>query len=144
MVNPCLILGYSLLDKIAGIIFIERQEIPRNIKPSPFLFAEIFDIPKISVRIDCTAPKVMPTSLAILPRSRLLSHITRVCSTLTFSSGVASLGWQDHPSSSTLSLSLLNSAAHFSLCYKMETPFQRFPSSLHEFPWEAFLSYRST
>ena len=37
MVNPCLILGFNSLDKIAGIIFIGRQEIPRNIEPSPFL-----------------------------------------------------------------------------------------------------------
>ena len=37
VVNPCLILGYNSLDKIAGIIFIAGQEIPRNIKPSCFL-----------------------------------------------------------------------------------------------------------
>ena len=47
----------------------------------------------MSVRIDCTALKLMPTSLAMLRRSRLLSHITRVCTTLTFLSAVASLGW---------------------------------------------------
>ena len=29
-------------------------------------------------------------------------------------------------------------------CYKKETPYQGFPWSLHEFPWETFLSYRST
>ena len=34
--------------------------------------AETFDIPKMSVRIDCTAPKVIPTSLALLHRSRLV------------------------------------------------------------------------
>ena len=39
--------------------------------------AETFDIPKMSVRIDCTAPKLMPTSLAMLRSSHLLSHITR-------------------------------------------------------------------
>ena len=39
-------------------------------------------VPKMSVRIDSTAPKLMPTSLAMLRRSRLLSHITRVCTTL--------------------------------------------------------------
>ena len=36
-VIPCLILGYYSLDKTPGIIFIARQEIPRNIEPSPFL-----------------------------------------------------------------------------------------------------------
>ena len=65
-----------------------------------------FDIPKMSVRISCTAPKIMPTSLAMLRRSCLLSHITRVCTTLTFSSVVASLGRPNPPSSSTLSLPL--------------------------------------
>ena len=50
--------------------------------------AETFDIPKILVRIDSTAPKLMPTSLAMLRRWPLLSHITRVCTTLTFSSAV--------------------------------------------------------
>ena len=94
-------------------------------------------------RIDCTAPKLVPTLLAMLPRSHFLSHITRVCTTLTFSSVVASLGRPDSPSSSTLSLLLLNSVAHYSLCYK-ETPSQGFPWSIHEFTWEAFLSYRST
>ena len=80
--------GYNLLDKIARIIFITRQEIPRNIDLSPFL---------MWVSIDCTAPKLMPTSLAMPRRSRLLSHITRVCTTLTFSSAVASLGRSDRP-----------------------------------------------
>ena len=37
VVNPCLILGYNSLDKIARIIFIARQEILRNIVPNPFL-----------------------------------------------------------------------------------------------------------
>ena len=37
MVNPCRTLGYNLHDKIAGIIFIARQELPRNIELSPFL-----------------------------------------------------------------------------------------------------------
>ena len=32
----------------------------------------------------------------------------------------------------------------FSLCYKKETPSQRFPWSIHEFSWEAFLTDRST
>ena len=58
MVNPCHILGYNLLDKIASIIFIERQEMPRNVEP--FLccslvnihgthLAETFDISKMLV-----------------------------------------------------------------------------------------------
>ena len=79
---------YNLLDKIARIIFITRQEIPRNIDLSPFL---------MWVSIDCTAQKLMPTSLAMLRRSRLLSHITRVCTTLTFSSVAVSLGRSDRP-----------------------------------------------
>ena len=37
VVYPCNILGNNSLDKIAGIIFIARQEIPRNIEPSRFL-----------------------------------------------------------------------------------------------------------
>ena len=37
VVSPCLILGYISLDKIAVIIFIMRQNIPRNIEPCPFL-----------------------------------------------------------------------------------------------------------
>ena len=111
MVNTRLILGYNSLDKIAGVIFIARQEIPRNIELSPFLIvnisgthlAETFDIPKMSVWIDCTAPKLTPTSLPMLYRSRLLSNITRECTTLTFPSAVASLGRPDRPSSSTFS-----------------------------------------
>ena len=58
----------------------------------------------------------MPTLLAMLRMSRLLSHITRVCTTLTFSSAVTSLGLPDGPSSSTLSLPLQSSAAHFFHC----------------------------
>ena len=65
-------------------------------------FAETFDIHKMPVRNNCTAPKLMPTSLTMLHRSCLLSHIARVCTTLTFSSVVAS----PH----TPSLPLLNSA----------------------------------
>ena len=131
MVNSCLILGYNSLDKIAEFIFIGRQDIPRNIEPSPFLIigqhswhpsCRTFDIPKMSVRINCTAPKLMLTSLAMLRRSHLLSHITWVCTTLTFSSVVAYFGWQDYPSSSMLSLPLLNSAAQFFNCFKKETP----------------------
>ena len=71
----------------------------------------------MSVRIDCTAPKLMPTSLAMLRRSRLLSHITRVCKNLTFSSAVASFERPHHSSSSTLSPPLLNSAAQTDLLY---------------------------
>ena len=58
------------------------------------------------VRIDCTVPKLMLTSLAMLHISHLLSYIARVCTTLTFSSVVASLGQPDRPSSSMLSLPL--------------------------------------
>ena len=58
----------------------------------------------------------MPVSLAIHPRSRLLSPLTRVYTTMTFSSAVAYLGNPDRPSSSTLSLPFLNSAVHFYHC----------------------------
>ena len=71
---------------------------------SPTLHAETFDIPKIFVNIDCIAAKLMPTSLAKLHRSRFLSHITKVCTTLIFSS--ASLGRPYNPSSTMLSLAL--------------------------------------
>ena len=87
---------------------------------------ETFDIPKISVKIVCTAPKRMPTSLAILRKSRHLSHITRLWTMSTFSSMVASLGRPDLSSSSMPSLSRLNSAAHFSPYYKKETNSQVF------------------
>ena len=105
-VNPCLNLGYNSLDKTVGIIFIARQKIPRNIKPSPFLFnissihpAKTFVKPKMSVRIYCTAPKRMHTSLAMLRRSRHFSHIFRDCRTFTFLSAVLSLGRPDYPNS---------------------------------------------
>ena len=84
----------------ARIIFIARQEISRNIEPSPFLIIGQsswhpcgqhilqkplpYNVPKMSVRIDYTAPNLMPTSLAMFCRSRLLSHITRMCTTLNF------------------------------------------------------------
>ena len=83
--------------KIEGFFLVPQG----NIEPSPFLIIgqhlrhpsyDTFDIPKMSVRIDCTAPKLMPTSLAMLRRSRLLSHINSACTTMTFSSVVASLG----------------------------------------------------
>ena len=101
VVNPCFILGYNLLNKISGKIFLARQEIPKNIELSPSLIiikihgthlAETFDIPKISVKIDCSALKPMPTLLAMLRWSRLLSHITRMCMTCTFTSAVTSFG----------------------------------------------------
>ena len=68
----------------------------------------------------------MLTSLAMLRSRHLLSHITRVCMTLTFSSAVTSFGRPDRPSSSTLSLLLLNCAAFFSLWYKV------LPNGFHE------------
>ena len=58
----------------------------------------------------------------MLRRYRLLIHITRVCTTLTFSFAVVSLGRPECPSSSRLSLPLLNSAVQFFLpCYKKQT-----------------------
>ena len=70
----------------------------------------------MSVRIDCTVPKLMPTSLDMLRRSHLLSHVTRVCTALTLLSTVASLGRPDLQSSSMLSLPLLNSTAKLFHC----------------------------
>ena len=55
----------------------------------------------------------MTSLLAMLRMSQLLSHISRVCTTLTFSSAVASFSQPFCPSNSTLSLPLLTSAAHF-------------------------------
>ena len=74
--NPCLVLGYNLLDKIAWIIFIG-------------------------------------------------SCLIRVCTTLTFSSTVASLRRPDRPSSSTLSPPppLLNSVANIHICNKIVVVF---------------------
>ena len=61
---------------------------PRNIESRSYMVisqhsrypssVETLDITKISVRIDCTAPDLMSTLLAILRKSRLLSHITRL------------------------------------------------------------------
>ena len=60
----------------------------------------------------------MPTSPAVLRKSCLLPHITRLCTISTFSSVVASLGRIDLSSSSMLSLPCLNSEPIFSPCYK--------------------------
>ena len=98
----------------------------------------------MSVSVDCTAPKHIPTSLAMLRRSRLLSHITRVCTIFTFLSVVAYWCSQTVHILNALSSPLKLCCPFFSLCYKKETPSQGFPWSLHEFPWGAFLSYRST
>ena len=58
-------------------------------------------------------------SLAVLRRSRLLSHITRLCTTLTFSSVMAAFGRPDRPSSPTLYLSSSQTLLpSFTLCYK--------------------------
>ena len=88
--------------------------------------AKTFDIPRMLVRIICTAPKLKPTLLAMLRRSCLLPNIFRM--TLTFLSVVASLGQPDPPSSSTLSLPLLNSAAIFYCAISRGL----FPKGFHE------------
>ena len=110
--EPMSHLGYNSLDKIAGTIFItknrtesfsdHRSAFTLLILPKPLTFLRC-----LLVRIDCTARKLMPTSLALIRRSRLLSHITRVCTTLTFSSAMASLGRPDGPSSQTFSFCVL-------------------------------------
>ena len=93
------------------------QEIPR------YLFCSSVNIrgTHLAETFDMLGFIVLPQNLcrlrlAMLRRSRLLSHITRVCTTLTFSSAVAYFGRPDRPSSSTFSLPLLNSAAHFFHC----------------------------
>ena len=131
MVNPCLIYGYNSLDKIAGNIFIARQEIPRNIEPSPFLIigthclhhlAKTFDICKMSVRIDCYAHFARYASQVLPP----ITHNQGVHDLdIYISGGTFGVG---RPSIILNALSpLLNSAAHFSLCYKKETPSEGFP-----------------
>ena len=54
VVNTCLILGYNSFNKIAGIILIVRQEIPRNIELSPHwsTFATPI-LPKPSTYLEC-------------------------------------------------------------------------------------------
>ena len=105
MVNPCLILGYNSLDKIARIVFIGDR---RYLEISSRVFfwstvninvthlAETSDIPKLSVRTDCTGPKLMPSSLAMLRRSRLQGVYD-----LGISSVATSLGRLDRPSGCT-------------------------------------------
>ena len=100
--DPSLILGHNSVHKFLRVI--PHSEEKRYLEISSLLLfwssvnilgthlAETLDIPKMSVRIDWTAPKLMPTSLAISRRFRLLSHMTRLCTTSTFSSVVASLG----------------------------------------------------
>ena len=65
----------------------------------------------------------------MLRRSRLLSLITTVCTTLTVSSAVASFGRSDCPSSSTLPLRLLNTAAHFTTVLQSR---RLLPNGFHE------------
>ena len=84
----------------------------------------------------------MPTSLAILRKSRLLSHITRLCTISTFSSVVASLGRPDLSSSSMLSLPRLISAVHFFHRVIRRRLIPKCFYSLRKFAWESFPSYK--
>ena len=108
--------GSKLFDNLKGI-FERNFQTKVNFDHGSTLaapdLAKTFGIPKMSIKIDCTVPNLMPTSLAMLCKSHLLSHITRVCTTLTFSSAMASLGRPDRPSSSTFSLPPLKLCAHF-------------------------------
>ena len=108
---------YNSLDKIAGIIYIASRKYLEilswvifwsSVNNRSTHLAEVFDIPKMSDRIDCTAPKLMPNSLALLRMSRLFLHTTKMCTTLTFTSAVASLG---RPDVSMISFPLINSTA---------------------------------
>ena len=83
VMDPSFILGHNLMHKFLRVIFIERQALLRNIKPALLLIfgqhsgthlAETLAIPKISVKIDWTAPKLMPISRRLL----LLSHMIRI------------------------------------------------------------------
>ena len=119
-----------------------RQETPRNIEPSPFLIISqsswhpscqhilpkplTYNVPKMTVRIDYTAPNLMPTSQAMLCRSCLLSHITRMCTTLHFHQP-----W--HPWGSRASSSTLKADS-----------FPRVSMKPSRISLGAFLSYRST
>ena len=103
VMDPSLVLGHSSVHKFLRVILIARQKIPRNIEPASLWSSvnilgtrldKTLDIHRMSVRIDWTAPKLVPTSLAISRRFRLLSHMTRLCSIPTFSSVITSLG---HP-----------------------------------------------
>ena len=98
----------------------------------------------MSVRIDWTASKLMPTLLAISCMLRLLPYMTRLCTISTFLSVVASLGRQTvhhHQYSASppqFSSPFLQCAIRRRLLPK------GFPWSPHEFPWETFPSYRGT
>ena len=103
VMDPSLILGHNLMHKFLRIIFIERQEVLRNIKSALLIFGQHsryqcswylghpYDIPMISVKIDWTAPKLMPICLAISCRLLILSHMIRLCTNSTFSSVETSL-----------------------------------------------------
>ena len=111
--NPCLILDSTCsikspdhlhnLEISAESFSVHRSTLAAPILPKPLTYLRSL------VRIDCTASNLIPTSLAMLSRTRLLSNITRVCTALTFSSVVASLGRPDRPSFSTPS-------PHLKLC----------------------------
>ena len=62
--------------------------------------------------------KLKPASLVMLRRSRLLSHITRVCTTLKFSSALTSLVQPGPPPPSTISLPLKSCCLFFHCAIK--------------------------
>ena len=76
-------LGYNSLNKIAGIIFIARPEIPRNIEPSPFLFAAPI-LQKHLTYLRCRL------GLIILPHNfaHFVSYVLQVSSPITHNLGV--------------------------------------------------------
>ena len=94
----------AFTHKFLRVIFIDRQEILWKIKTALLLIfgqnsgnPSSWDLghPKISVKIDWTAPKLMPIYVAISHRLLFLSHMIKLCTSSTFLSVVASLGCPD-------------------------------------------------
>ena len=81
MMDPRLILGHKT-HKFLTVIFIERREILRNIKPALLIFGQYSGDPSSLdlghlqeiVKIDWTVPKLMPICLAILGRLLLVTN----------------------------------------------------------------------
>ena len=85
--------------------------------------------------------KLKPTSLIMLRRSRLLSHITRVCTTLKFSSALTSLVQPGPPLPSTLSLPLKSCCLFFHCATKRRFLFKGVHKVFRNFLWRhSFLS----
>ena len=131
--NQCLILGYNSPDKITWIIFIVRQEIPKKYRAESFsdhwstFLTPI--LPKPLTYLRCRL------GLIVLPQN--LCQLRKLCFAGLHNQGVHDLdifisGGIFGATRLSVILnalsSLCNYASHFfSLCYKKETPSQRFP-----------------